>query len=214
MDISTMAAFAAVTFIAVVTPGPDVILAMANGSRFGMKKAVAGMIGVLLSDFFLIAAVAAGLGAILAASEFWFSVVKYSGAGYLAWLGYKMLRPGRAEKAETQGAENGDLVRTESALAICRHSMIVAITNPKAYLFFSALLPQFINPAAPQLPQFLALTAVFTVVEFAAMFGYALVGFKTTQFAASSMRRWMERGCGGALLVSAASLALVKRVNG
>lgn len=60
MDISTMAAFAAVTFIAVVTPGPDVILAMANGSRFGMKKAVAGMIGVLLSDFFLIAAVAAG----------------------------------------------------------------------------------------------------------------------------------------------------------
>ena len=53
-----------------------------------------------------------------------------------------------------------------------------------------------------------------TVVEFAVMFGYALVGFKTTQFAASSMRRWMERGCGGALLVSAASLALVKRVNG
>jgi threonine/homoserine/homoserine lactone efflux protein len=213
MDISTMAAFAAVTFIAVVTPGPDVILAMANGSRFGMKKAVAGMIGVLLSDFFLIAAVAAGLGAILAASEFWFSVVKYVGAGYLAWLGYKMLRPARTEKIE-ESAENADLVRSESALAICRHSMIVAITNPKAYLFFSALLPQFINPAAPQLPQFLALTAVFTVVEFAVMFGYALVGFKTTQFAASSMRRWMERGCGGALLVSAASLALVKRVNG
>ncbi|NUS67976.1 MAG: LysE family translocator [Ensifer adhaerens] len=213
MDISTMAAFAAVTFIAVVTPGPDVILAMANGSRFGMKKAVAGMIGVLLSDFFLIAAVAAGLGAILAASEFWFSVVKYVGAGYLAWLGYKMLRPARTEKIE-ESAENADLVRSESALAICRHSMIVAITNPKAYLFFSALLPQFINPAVPQLPQFLALTAVFTVVEFAVMFGYALVGFKTTQFAASSMRRWMERGCGGALLVSAASLALVKRVNG
>lgn len=213
MDINTMAAFAAVTFIAVVTPGPDVILAMANGSRFGMKKAVAGMIGVLLSDFFLIAAVAAGLGAILAASEFWFSVVKYAGAGYLAWLGYKMLRPARTEKIE-ESAENADLVRSESALAICRHSMIVAITNPKAYLFFSALLPQFINPAGPQLPQFLALTAVFTVVEFAVMFGYALVGFKTTQFAASSMRRWMERGCGGALLVSAASLALVKRVNG
>ncbi|MEI2298451.1 LysE family translocator [Ensifer sp. MJa1] len=211
MEFATMAAFAAVTFIAVVTPGPDVILAMANGSRFGMKKAVAGMVGVLLSDLFLIVAVAAGLGAILAASEFWFSVVKYAGAAYLAWLGFKMLLAGHANAFASE-VDNGP-AREETALAVCRHSMIVAITNPKAYLFFSALLPQFIDPSAPQVPQFLALTIVFSIVEFAVMFGYALVGFKTAQFAASSMRRWMEKGCGGALLVSAASLALVKRAG-
>ncbi|HEV7308036.1 LysE family translocator [Ensifer sp.] len=211
MELGTLAGFAVVTFVAVVTPGPDVILAMANGSRFGMKKAIAGMVGVLISDFFLILAVAAGLGALLAASEFWFSVVKYAGAAYLAWLGYKMLKPGRRDTMQTLG--DASPVRQETALSICRHSMIVAITNPKAYLFFSALLPQFINPAEAQVPQFLALTVVFSVVEFAVMFGYALVGFKTTQFAASSMRRWMEKGCGGALLLSAASLAMVKRAN-
>ena len=68
--------------------------------------------------------IAMDIRAILAASEFWFSVVKYVGAGYLAWLGYKMLRPNRTEKAEGQRAESADLVRSESALAICRHSMI------------------------------------------------------------------------------------------
>jgi len=88
---------------------------------------------------------------------------------------------------------------------------IVAVTNAKAYLFFSALLPQFISPHEPQLLQFLILTVVFSIVEFAIMFAYALVGTKTTQFAASATRRWVERGCGGDLLVSAASLALVKR---
>lgn len=210
MELGALLAFAAVTFVAVATPGPDVILAMANGSRFGMKKACAGMLGVLLSDLFLIGAVAAGLGAILSASEFWFSVVKYAGAAYLAWLGYKMLRYGHKDfKADDEIA----FAREHSAAAIGLQSMIVAITNPKAYLFFSALLPQFIDAGQPQLVQFLLLTAVFSVVEFAIMFAYALIGSKTTKFAGSAIRRRLEKGCGGALLLSAASLALARRAS-
>ncbi len=209
MQLGTIIAFATVTFVAVVTPGPDVILAMANGSRYGLKRACAGMIGVLLSDVFLIAAVAAGLGAVLAASELWFSVVKYLGAAYLAWLGYKMIRFGHSECK----AQDGLVLEPHqnSATKICLQSMFVAVTNPKAYLFFSALLPQFIDAGQPQLPQFLVLTIVFSVVEFCIMFGYALVGARTTRFAASAARRWLEKGCGGALLLSAVSLAWAKR---
>lgn len=92
MHIVTALEFAAVTFVAVITPGPDVMLALANGSRYGVRRACAGMIGVLLSDLFLIVAVALGLGALLAASEFWFSMLKYIGAAYLAYLGIKMIR--------------------------------------------------------------------------------------------------------------------------
>ncbi|MFB2603550.1 LysE family transporter, partial [Rhizobium phaseoli] len=73
MDIVTLLAFAAVSFVGIATPGPTVLLALTNGSRHALRRAVAGMIGAVLSDFVLIGAVAIGLGAVLAASEFWFS---------------------------------------------------------------------------------------------------------------------------------------------
>ena len=92
MTMLTVLAFALVAFIGIATPGPTVLLALANGSRFGARRACFGMIGAVLSDFTLIGAVALGLGALLAASEFWFSVVKWIGVGYLAFLGVMLLR--------------------------------------------------------------------------------------------------------------------------
>src|SRR5687768_2982842 len=88
----TLLIFSLVAFIGIATPGPTVLLALTNGSRFGVRRALVGMIGAVLSDFVLIGAVALGLGALLAASEFWFSVVKWIGAGYLAFLGIMLLR--------------------------------------------------------------------------------------------------------------------------
>lgn len=79
----TLLAFAVVAFIGIATPGPTVLLALTNGSRFGVRRAMSGMAGAVLSDFVLIGAVALGLGALLAASEFWFGVVKWVGVCYL-----------------------------------------------------------------------------------------------------------------------------------
>src|SRR5688572_10750801 len=88
----TILAFALVAFIGIATPGPTVLLALTNGSRYGVKRATAGMIGAMLSDFVLIGAVALGLGALLAASKFWFSVIKWLAAAYHAYLGVMLLR--------------------------------------------------------------------------------------------------------------------------
>ena len=88
----TLLAFAIVAFIGIATPGPTVLLALTNGSRYGLRRALPGMAGAMISDFVLIGAVALGLGALLAASEFWFSVVKWLGAGYLTFLGLMLLR--------------------------------------------------------------------------------------------------------------------------
>src|SRR5690606_5549626 len=97
MDISVIVAFAAVAAIAIATPGPTVLLAFANGSRFGIRRAIAGMAGAVLSDLVLVGAVSLGLGALLAASDFWFSVLKWVGLGYRAVLGIMILRsPGSA----------------------------------------------------------------------------------------------------------------------
>ena len=103
--------------------------------------------------------------------------------------------------------------RPESALSIGLKSMTVALTNPKAYLFFSALLPQFVDPAQPQASQFVVLAIVFSVTEFAIMFAYALVGARAIRFVTSRAATWLERSCGGALLMSAASLAFVNRAS-
>jgi threonine/homoserine/homoserine lactone efflux protein len=205
----TLLIFAVVAFIGIATPGPTVLLALTNGSRFGVRASVPGMAGAVLSDFVLIGAVAVGLGALLAASEFWFSVVKWVGVAYLAYLGLRLLRSKGtlALPTERAGAQAG----RSSARAIFLRSFLVAATNPKGYLFFSAFLPQFIAPADPQLPQYAALALTFAAIDFAVMLAYASAGAQAIRLLKAKGVLWLDRLCGGALLALAGSLALYRR---
>ena len=194
MDDVTLLAFAVVAFIGIATPGPTVLLALANGSRFGMRRAMIGMAGAVLSDFVLIGAVALGLGALLAASEFWFGVVKWAGVCYLAFLGIMLLR----SRGTLEGAlQSTDTNGVASARSIFLKSFLIAVTNPKGYLFFSAFLPQFIEPAAPQVPQYAVLALVLAGIDFIVMFGYALLGSQATRLLQKSGALWLDRICGG-----------------
>lgn len=206
----TILAFALVAFIGIATPGPTVLLALTNGSRFGIRTACYGMAGAVLSDFVLIGAVALGLGALLAASEFWFSVVKWIGVGYLTFLGILLLRSkGTLEVAHTGEATDA----SASPRLVFLKSFFVAITNPKGYLFFSAFLPQFVEPALPQFPQYLALAVTFALIDFIVMFGYANLGSRAVRALKKSGALWLDRICGGALLALASSLAFYRRAN-
>ncbi|MCJ8055556.1 LysE family translocator [Shinella curvata] len=206
----TLIAFAAVAFIGIATPGPTVLLALTNGSRYGIRRALPGMIGAVLSDFVLIGAVALGLGALLAASEFWFSVVKWLGAGYLAFLGVQMLRAnGSLGKALDNASPS-----VGAPGPIFAKSLLVAVTNPKGYLFFSAFLPQFIDPAAPQAEQYMLLALVFAAIDFVVMFAYATLGAQAVRMLKTSGAVWLDRICGGALLALAGSLAFYRRAAG
>ncbi|TCU35564.1 LysE family translocator [Rhizobium azibense] len=210
MDIVTLLAFAAVSFVGIATPGPTVLLALTNGSRYGTRRAIAGMLGAVLSDFVLIGAVAIGLGALLAASEFWFSVLKYLGAAYLAFLGIMMLRSkGTIETAAKEESAGG----AGSTFAIGLKSFIVAVTNPKGYLFFSAFLPQFIDPALPQPTQYAVLALIFASIDFVIMFGYAVFGSQAVRLLKNSGAMWLDRISGGALLALAGSLAFYRRAT-
>ncbi|MBX4891641.1 LysE family translocator [Rhizobium bangladeshense] len=210
MDVVTLLAFAAVSFVGIATPGPTVLLALTNGSRHGWRRAIAGMVGAVLSDFVLIGAVAVGLGALLAASEFWFSMLKWAGAAYLAFLGIMLLRSKGTIDAALKSDEAAAM---RSTLSIGLKSFMVAATNPKGYLFFSAFLPQFIDPTQPQAAQFMLLALVFAVLDFIIMFGYAFFGSQAVRFLKTSGALWLERACGGALLALAGSLALYRRAT-
>ncbi|ASY70500.1 LysE family translocator [Sinorhizobium fredii] len=210
MNEMTILAFALVAFIGIATPGPTVLLALTNGSRHGVRRAGYGMIGAVLSDFVLIGAVALGLGALLAASEFWFTVVKWLGAAYLAFLGIALLRSrGTLDIASQEPHGAGEGTRR----SIFLKSFLVAVTNPKGYLFFSAFLPQFIDPTLPQAKQYIALALVFASIDFIVMFAYAVLGSQAVRFLKRSGAIWLDRVCGGALLALAGSLAFYRRAT-
>lgn len=205
----TLLLFSLVAFVGIATPGPTVLLALTNGSRVGVRAALAGMLGAVLSDFVLIGAVAIGLGALLAASEFWFSVIKWLGTAYLVYLGVRLLRSSGslALPAGSVGSSSGHPSRRNLFL----RSFLVAVTNPKGYLFFSAFLPQFIVPDEPQGPQYAMLAVTFASIDFVVMLAYACAGAQAIRILKANAVLWLERVSGGALLALAGSLALYLR---
>jgi threonine/homoserine/homoserine lactone efflux protein len=217
MQTSTLIAFslaALVALVAIVTPWPTMLLALSNGTRLGLKRSLPGMLGAVLSDFVLVGAVAMGLGALLAASEFWFSVVKWVGAAYLAWLGLRLLRSrGGLDLPDDNGSARASQPPQHAPRAVFARSFLVAVTNPKGYLFCGALLPQLIDPAAPQLPQHVAIGLLFALLDFVVMCGYGAVGAHALRALHRRAVQWLDRCCGAALLLLSGSLLLVRRTG-
>lgn len=208
MQTSTLIAFTLVTLVTVATPGPTMLLALSNGTRLGMRRSLPGMLGAVLSDFVLVGAVALGLGALLAASEFAFTLLKWVGAAYLAWLGLRLLRSQGGLDLPDYPATPALRLAPRSVFA---RSFLVAVTNPKGYLFCSALLPQFIDPATPQLAQYLIIGALFAALDFVVMCVYAAVGAHALRLLQRRAVQWLDRCCGAVLLLLSGSLLLYRR---
>ncbi|WP_050828961.1 LysE family translocator, partial [Bordetella pertussis] len=138
-----------------------------------------------------------------------FQALKWIGAGYLAYLGWRLLRSDAALVLPAPAAGGGD----SGAGALFSRSFLVALTNPKALLFMSAFLPQFIDPAAALAPQYGALALVLAVLNLAAMLGYAALGARLVRALRTGGLRWINRLCGGMLVVLAGTVALYRRAG-
>lgn len=210
MELSLLT-FAALSLVVVMTPGPTVLLALSNGSRFGIAPAMYGIFGAAISDGVLIGAAGLGLGTVLAASAFWFNVVKWIGVAYLIWIGLQMLHSSKSPGSMPAGT-NGQMERLNGRpLAIFRKSFLVAATNPKGYLFFTAFLPQFLDLSEPLLLQYILLAVVFITVDVAVMAAYAGLGVKAMQFLSNRGALWIDRVCGGLLVALGSALVFLRR---
>ena len=213
MPLTTLLLFCAVALVAIATPGPTVLLALNNGSRYGLRLSLLGMAGAVASDLVLVAAAGLGLGALLVASEFWFSVVKWLGVVYLCFLGLQMLvssRRGRAKAAAIPSDSKRPLPARRGREVFLR-SFLVAVTNPKGYLFVSAFLPQFIAPTQPQLMQYVILAIAFAGLDFLVMFAYASAGASASRLLRSPAAQWLDRVCGVLMVAAAGTLAVYRR---
>ncbi|WP_322074469.1 LysE family translocator [Burkholderia cepacia] len=206
MSLSALLAFALILSVGVATPGPTVLLAMSNGSRYGLRHALVGMLGAVTADVVMVALVGFGLGMLLEASETAFVTLKLAGAAWLAYVGVRMLLSsgGRA------GAQAVDQAMPDRRTAFLK-SFFVAMSNPKYYLFMSALLPQFVDRSHAIAPQYAILAATIVAIDVVGMTGYALLGVHSVRMWKAAGEKWLNRVSGSLLLILAGYVALYRK---
>ncbi|HEX5505163.1 MAG TPA: LysE family translocator [Thermomicrobiales bacterium] len=186
--------FLAAALVLAVSPGPGLLYVLARSLRGGRRAGLASSGGTALGGLGHVVAAAFGLSAILAASALAFGVVKYVGAAYLIVLGLRTLFS--QEDAHPAAPLAGDARRA------FRQGVVTEALNPKTALFFLAFLPQFVDPAAPAVPQFLLLGAISVALNSGADVVVALLaGPIGGRLWASARRRRGQRLVAGGVLI-------------
>ena len=209
MTLDTLLIYVVASLALALIPGPTMLLALSNGIEGGMRRASWGIAGASLGSVTLIAVVALGLGSLLAASEWLFNAIRIAGVAYLVWLGIKLWRSEAADLG-TALAKSPLEVRPQGRVALMR-SLAVALSNPKTVLFFAAFLPQFIDIAKPQGPQYLLLDTIFIALDTCVMLAYASAGTQAVRFLSQRGLKAMNRSCAAGMWLLAATLAVWRR---
>ena len=172
-------------------PGPNNLLSMANGQRFGFKYAVGAGLGRIAAFVVMIFLAATGLATILFASKTIFLTIKVVGAFYLFWVAYKLWNSkiSAVEDIKQDPAHN-------NIYPLAKQEFLLAAGNPKAILIFTAFLPQFIEPTKSANYQFFILGVVFLSLELLAISIYAIFGvYLRSWFSKPNMRKLFNRWC-------------------
>ena len=176
LDQHLLVLFLAAATLLAVTPGPGIFYVLARTLSGGKREGLLSALGTFVGETIHVVAAGLGLSVVLAASATAFAVIKYAGALYLVWLGFRMIRTRNVPMDEPPAACN-----TNHAF---RQGVVTEVLNPKTALFFLSFLPQFVNPALGRVViQFLLLgimsvslntAADLVVVSFAAPIGTRL----------------------------------------
>lgn len=205
MTPETYVAFLAATIVVLVIPGPTIMLVVSRSLSAGRRAALPLALGVGLGDAAAMTASLAGLGALMAASAALFTTLKWIGAAYLIYLGIKTWR--------TRPELGADLnrIRPASGRDDAFRAFVVTATNPKSIAFFCAFMPQFLNHAAPILPQELLLGASFVSLAVVNAALYALLAARARTAIADPRTMTVVNRVGGSALIGAGLLTATLR---
>jgi threonine/homoserine/homoserine lactone efflux protein len=201
MTFQTWLLFCVTETVLCLIPGPAVLFVLATALRRGFAPAGIAAAGILAGNTFYFALSATGIAAVIVASHTLFSALKWAGAAYLAWLGLRMLlAPAPGDGAPAQpAAGNGERVFIRA--------FVVQAANPKALVFFIALLPQCINPALSVPWQILLLGASSVVIEAVVLGSYAVLAARARSLTGMRFATSFERVGGACLIAAGARLA-------
>lgn len=198
-----------------IAPGPDSILIMTRSATQGWRAGSAAALGIGAGTCVHVLAAALGLSALLAASSWAFTLVKWVGAAYLVWIGLQMLLARRrrgGEAASTSGEAAASVALPLRKIFV--QGFLSNVLNPKVALFFLAFVPQFIAPDAPH--KALAFIVLGAIFNFNGMLWCHFLALSTA-FASARLRvggalaQWLNRAIGALFLSFGLKLALSER---
>ena len=201
MAFETWLAFFAACWVISLAPGAGAIASMSCGLQYGFWRGYWNVLGLQFALILQIAIVAAGVGALLAASSMAFSLIKWFGVAYLLWLALAQWRalPGNL-------ADDSAPRPLGRPLTLVLRGFVVNASNPKAVVFILAVLPQFLQPQAPLLPQYLSMTATMVGVDLLVMAAYTGLAAKVLRALRSARQQRLLNRSFALMFVAAAGL--------
>lgn len=205
MTLDLWLAFVAASAILLVIPGPTILTVISYSVAYGRRANVPLVAAVALGDSTALVMSLLGLGALLAASSAWFTVVKSVGGLYLLYLGVRLLRAG------VYAADAVPVAVPGSRWRLFANTYLVTALNPKGIVFFVAFLPQFLRPGADVTPQLWMLAMTFVVMATINATLYAVFAASARRLLASATAQRYFNLAGGSLLSGAGIWALLAR---
>ena len=204
MDLTSWTMFVLVEAALCLTPGPAVLYVFSVGARYGAKTSFSANAGVVAGNSFYFVLSALGLSAVLLASHTVFLAIKWAGVVYLTWLGLKLIW-------EAKGG-TPSVMTAPPAAKIFRGGVVLQLANPKSFVFFGAILPQFVDPNGNIWLQFLILGVTSQVIEAVVLGMYGVTADRSAAlFRTPLFVRWVDGLSGSLLIVMAAWLAAFRR---
>ena len=209
MALDTWLAFFLASWIISLSPGAGAIASMSSGLQYGFLRGYWNAIGLQIGLAMQIAVVAGGLGAILAASSTAFYAIKWFGVAYLVYLAIKQWRALPLDMTDDAAVRP-----VGKPMAMVFRGFLVNASNPKALVFMLAVLPQFVNPQAPLLIQYLILGATMISVDMIVMAGYTGLASKVLRLLRTpKQQKRMNRTFAGLFVGAAGFLASLHRAT-
>ena len=208
----TLIAFFGIAVVLALTPGPDNLFVLLQSAQHGWRTGLCVVLGLCLGLVVHTSAVALGLAALLAASSLAFTLLKFVGAAYLAYLAWQALRAPAAASASPAAVPSGR--PAAGALRMVGRGVLMNLSNPKVLIFFLAFLPQFADPARGSVaPQILLLGLVFMLATLLVFGAIALFSghFGALLQRSARAQQWLQRTAGLVFLGLALRLATSAR---
>ena len=206
MTLQAWALFCTTETLLCLSPGPSALLVISLALTRGRLAGVSAIVGVLAANVLYFALSASGLVALHSVSAELFTAIKWAGAAYLIWLGARMIvrtfSSSRAERALPSDASRHR--------AIWR-GFVTQGANPNLLVYFTAILPQFVDPARPLPGQIVILACSSFLIEFTVLSIYATLASRAGRYASVRLRLVTERIGGGLLIAAGAGFASLRR---
>ena len=202
MTLEIYLAYIAACFLIAVIPGPTVTVIIANSLAHGTRAGLLNVAGTQLGLGLMMAILVVGLSSVIAAMGWLFDWLRWAGAAYLVWIGWKLLR-------------SGDVLHRESANAIPRggfllQGFLVLMANPKALLWFGAFIPQFVEPQGNYVAQIILLGVTAMAIALVSDGGYAVLTGRAGAVLSRKRIRLVSRLSGTCLIGGGIWLALTR----